>query len=114
VVGLLERHFGQLVDYGFTAAMEDDLDEIAGGDEEAGPWLGRFYFGDDGSVEGLKHLVSERLGEIDAREVNSIPISEDIVVRVGRYGPYVQKGEERASVPEDVPPDELTVEKAEE
>ena len=114
VVGLLERHFGQLVDYGFTAAMEDDLDEIAGGDEEAVPWLERFYFGGNGSGPGLKQLVSERLGEIDAREVNSIPISDDIVIRVGRYGPYVQRGDERASIPEDLPPDELTVEKAEE
>ena len=114
VVGLLEQHFGTLVDYGFTAAMEDDLDEIAGGDEEVVPWLERFYFGGNGSGAGLKQLVSERLGEIDAREVNSIPISDDIVVRVGRYGPYVQRGEERASVPEELPPDELTVQRAEE
>jgi DNA topoisomerase I len=114
VVGLLEQHFGKLVDYGFTAAMEDDLDEIAGGDEEVVPWLERFYFGGNGSGAGLKQLVSERLGEIDAREVNSIPISDEIVVRVGRYGPYVQRGDERASIPEDLPPDELTVQRAEE
>jgi DNA topoisomerase-1 len=127
VVGLLERHFGRLVDYGFTASMEDDLDSIANGERERVDWLTRFYFGDssadgDGAAEGLKELVHHRLGEIDAREVNSIPIGagddgEPIVVRVGRYGPYVQKGADgtdsaRASVPEDLPPDELTVEKA--
>ena len=115
VVGLLEQHFGKLVDYGFTASMEDDLDEIASGDEEAIPWLRRFYFGN--GQAGLKTIVSERLGEIDAREVNSIkigadPDGEDIVVRVGRYGPYLQRGEDRASVPEDLAPDELTIEKA--
>ena len=117
VVGLLEQHFGKLVDYGFTASMEDDLDEIASGDEEAIPWLRRFYFGN--GQAGLKTIVSERLGEIDAREVNSIPIGagsdgQEIVVRVGRYGPYLQRGDDRASVPEDLAPDELTVEKAEE
>ncbi|HEX4863869.1 MAG TPA: type I DNA topoisomerase, partial [Acidimicrobiales bacterium] len=114
VVGLLEHHFSDLVDYGFTASMEDDLDEIARGDQEATPWLTRFYFG-NGSV-GLKDLVSHNLGEIDAREVNSISIGgpdSGIVVRVGRYGPYVQRGEdERAPIPEDVAPDELTVERA--
>ncbi|HEU5034373.1 MAG TPA: type I DNA topoisomerase [Mycobacteriales bacterium] len=124
VVGLLERHFGRLVDYGFTAEMEDDLDEIATGERERAQWLGEFYFGTGAgdSDEGLKELVHHRLGEIDAREVNSIPVGvtddgEPIVVRVGRYGPYVQKGadgetSDRASVPEDLPPDELTVEKA--
>ncbi|HVA73859.1 MAG TPA: type I DNA topoisomerase [Acidimicrobiales bacterium] len=114
VVGLLERHFAKLVDYGFTASMEDDLDEIARGDEESVPWLTRFYFG-NGQL-GLKELVSHNLGEIDAREVNSIPIGgaeSGIVVRVGRYGPYVQRGEEeRASLPDDLAPDELTVERA--
>ncbi len=117
VVGLLERHFGELVDYGFTASMEDDLDEIADGHEEAIPWLTRFYFGN--GTPGLKTVVSEHLGEIDAREINSIPIGagangQEIVVRVGRYGPYVQRGEDRASIPEDLAPDELTIEWAEE
>jgi DNA topoisomerase-1 len=135
VVGLLEQHFGRLVDYGFTAEMEDDLDEIAGGGRERAQWLAAFYFGaasPDGAAkseggEGLKDLVHDRLGEIDAREVNSIPIgsapaeeggeAQPIVVRVGRYGPYVQHGVDgetsnRASVPEDLPPDELTVDKA--
>jgi DNA topoisomerase I len=122
VVGLLEQHFGRLVDYGFTASMEDDLDDIANGQRERGQWLADFYFGgaagsDGASAEGLKELVHHRLGEIDAREVNSIPIGADadavpILVRVGRYGPYVQRGDDRASVPDDLPPDDLTVEKA--
>ncbi|HEX3946664.1 MAG TPA: topoisomerase C-terminal repeat-containing protein, partial [Acidimicrobiales bacterium] len=138
VVGLLERYFGDLVDYGFTAAMENDLDEIAGGREESLPWLSRFYFGDgptgaangaeatggDGAANdtarlGLKTAVATHLGDIDAREINSIPIGRDgedreIVVRVGRYGPYLQRGDDRASIPDDVAPDELTVERAEE
>lgn len=127
VIGLLENYFPKLVDYGFTASMENDLDEIADGTEEAIPWLERFYFGtprngsatgDDGD-RGLKQAVLDRLGEIDAREVNSIPlgVTEDgemIVVRVGRYGPYLQRGEERASIPEDLAPDELTITRAEE
>jgi len=121
VVGLMEQHFGRLVDYGFTASMEDDLDAIANGSEQSADWLGRFYFGDGGTDEddphGLKQLVDERIGEIDAREVNSLPIGtaedgEPVVARVGRYGPYVQKGELRASIPDDMPPDELTVERA--
>ena len=143
VVGLLERYFGDLVDYGFTASMEDDLDEIADGREEALPWLTRFYFGDrragahgrhrpaDGNGaaarrsatpggSGLKAAVATHLGEIDAREINSIPIGDrrrrgaEIVVRVGRYGPYLQRGEDRASIPDDLAPDELTIERAEE
>ena len=128
VTGLLEQHFAKLVDYGFTASMEEDLDEIARGTEEAVPWLSRFYFGSGPAVNGsagglstdgagLKKMVEVQLGEIDAREINSIPIglSEDgtpVAVRVGRYGPYVQRGEERASVPEDIAPDELTMERA--
>ncbi|MGH9075662.1 MAG: topoisomerase C-terminal repeat-containing protein, partial [Acidimicrobiales bacterium] len=116
VVGLLERHFAELVDYGFTASMEDDLDGIAGGEEEAVPWLTRFYFGN--GRPGLKTIVAENLGEIDAREINSIPLAvgpdgRPVVVRVGRYGPYVQRGDERASVPEDLAPDELTLERVE-
>jgi DNA topoisomerase-1 len=121
VTGLLESHFARLVDYSFTAAMEDDLDEIAKGVEEAVPWLDRFYFGDraasDGDTTGLKQAVLDRLGSIDARQVNSIPIGADengevIVVRVGRYGPFLQRGDDRASVAEDVAPDELTPERA--
>jgi DNA topoisomerase I len=111
VVGLLEQHFGQLVDYDFTARMEDELDRIAAGDEDRVEWLGRFYFGDgDG---GLQELVSD-LGAIDAREINSLEIGDGVVLRVGRYGPYLERGEQRASVPEELAPDELTLEKAEE
>jgi DNA topoisomerase I len=113
VVQLLEVHFQQLVDYDFTARMEDDLDRIAAGDEERNRWLGRFYFG-DGSV-GLKELVTD-LGEIDARAVNSIPLPQapGVVVRVGRYGPYLERDGARASVPDDLAPDELTAERVEE
>jgi DNA topoisomerase-1 len=152
VVGLLEQYFGNLVDYGFTAAMEDDLDQIAQGAREALPWLTAFYFGAsaesvaalatadgapaDGNANGhtagngaangsgaatrgLKGEVAVHLGEIDAREINSIPIGDDaegraVVARVGRYGPYLQRDEDRASIPEDLPPDELTLERAEE
>ncbi|MBA3384454.1 MAG: type I DNA topoisomerase, partial [Actinobacteria bacterium] len=114
VTELLEKHFGRLVDYEFTARMEDDLDRIAAGDEGRVKWLRRFYFGDGEPDEaGLKALVGA-LSEIDARAVNTFPIpgAEDIVLRVGRYGPYVERGEERASVPPDLAPDELTLEKA--
>ncbi len=158
-IGLLEKHFGSLVDYDFTAAMEEDLDRIANGTMNRVDWLRRFYFGErsepnkrlsgersepdkrlsgersepdkrlsgdsasnnglGGTDPGLHELVSG-FGDIDAREVNSIPIGDGIVLRVGRYGPYVQRGpdgeesSQRASVPEDMAPDELTVEKAEE
>jgi DNA topoisomerase-1 len=115
VVSLLEQHFGQLVDYDFTARLEDDLDRIAAGDEERVEWLRRFYYGDGGGDDdgGLKALVSD-LAAIDAREVSSIEIGNGIALRVGRYGPYLQRGEQRVNVPADVVPDELTVEKAEE
>jgi DNA topoisomerase-1 len=113
VVSLLEKHFPNLVDYEFTAEMETDLDRIAGGEEESVPWLSAFYFGDD----GLKEKVAARLDEIDPREINSILIGEDdsgaeIVARVGRYGPYVERGDERGSIPDDLAPDEVTIEKA--
>jgi DNA topoisomerase-1 len=111
VVGLLEKHFGRLVDYDFTASMEDDLDRIAAGDEQRVEWLGRFYFGDGSG--GLHELVSD-LGAIDAREINSLEIGDGIVLRVGRYGPYLERDGQRASVPDELAPDELTVERAEE
>jgi DNA topoisomerase-1 len=133
VVNLLEKHFGRLVDYSFTAKMEDDLDRIARGEARSVPWLKRFYFGEgddkgaasgagngDGDhLSGLKELVTD-LGAIDAREISSFPVGEGIMLRVGRYGPYVERGEkeaeghQRADVPEDLAPDELTVEYAEE
>ncbi|MEU7347911.1 type I DNA topoisomerase [Streptomyces bacillaris] len=139
VVNLLEKHFGRLVDYDFTARMEDDLDRIARGEAQSVPWLKRFYFGAAGSGDdpagagsasdagngdgdhlgGLKELVTD-LGAIDAREISSFPVGNDIKLRVGRYGPYIERGEkdaeghQRADVPEDLAPDELTVELAEE
>jgi DNA topoisomerase-1 len=116
VVSLLEQHFPNLVDYAFTARMEDDLDDIAGGGQEAVPWLQRFYFGGE-AVPGLKVMVGDRLGEIDARSVNTIPLGvtvdgEAVVARVGRYGPYVQCGERTASLPDNLAPDELTLDAA--
>lgn len=130
VVGLMEQHFGQLVDYDFTAAMEDDLDSIASGDDSRVHWLSGFYFGTDGASSGseiaraggLKKLVGSNLEEIDARTVNSIPMfadaaGNDVVVRVGRYGPYLERivdGEsQRANLPDDLAPDELSEEIAE-
>ena len=125
LVRLLEDHFNNLVDYAFTARMEDDLDGIAAGTEEASPWLSRFYFGprdgtpgsEDGSAAGLRRMLTERLDTIDAREISTIPLGVDsegveVVARVGRYGPYLQRGEDRTSIPDDVPPDELTVQRA--
>jgi DNA topoisomerase-1 len=129
VVGLLEEHFGCLVDYDFTAAMEDELDSIASGAQHRTDWLTGFYFGSEqggttsvARVGGLKKLVGVNLEEIDAREVNSIPLftddaGHDVVVRVGRYGPYLERivdgAQQRANLPDDLPPDELTAEIAE-
>ncbi|MGI8806428.1 MAG: topoisomerase C-terminal repeat-containing protein, partial [Acidimicrobiales bacterium] len=117
VVNLLESHFGDLVDYAFTARMEDDLDGIAGGTQEAQPWLSKFYFGNGNGGPGLRDMVKERLEAIDPRLINSIPLGTDpdgkeIVVRVGRYGPYLSRDGETAAVPEGIAPDELTVDKA--
>ncbi|MBV1851918.1 type I DNA topoisomerase [Catellatospora tritici] len=147
VIGLLEQHYPRLVDYGFTAAMEDQLDQIAGGDATALEFLTSFYFGSPSAAEGsvaqaggLKKLVTEHLGEIDARSINSIKLFTDeqgrnVVVRVGKYGPYLQRGAngnghapgtdidpdaetasegDRVSVPDGIAPDELTPEKVEE
>ena len=109
VVTLLERHFPHLVDYAFTARMEDALDDIASGEAKRVPWLRRFYFGADGE-EGLKEMVSD-LSDIDARDVSSFPLAgTDIVVRVGRYGPYLERDGQRVNVPEGTAPDELTPE----
>ncbi|MFE2993516.1 type I DNA topoisomerase [Nocardia sp. NPDC059246] len=137
VIGLLEEHFGRLVDFDFTAAMEDDLDAIAGGREQRGNWLSSFYFGGDHGAEGsvarsggLKRMVGERLDGIDAREVNSIKLfsddeGRDVVVRVGKFGPYLERMvvnpddpdgspvSQRANLPDDLPPDELSPEVAE-
>lgn len=131
VIGLLEQHFARLVDYDFTAAMEDELDEIASGHERRTNWLNNFYFGGehgvDGSIArsgGLKKLVGGNLEEIDAREVNSIKLFDDaegraVNVRVGRNGPYLERmivGEDgeptpqRANLNDELTPDELTLE----
>ncbi|RAO58672.1 DNA topoisomerase [Micromonospora saelicesensis] len=146
VIGLMERHYPRLIDYDFTATMENELDEIAGGDHAAVDFLTAFYFGSSNGAGdqdiarsgGLKKLVTENLSDIDARSVNSIPLFTDddgreVVVRVGRYGPYLQRelpggeqptpaaeGEEggsqgdRAPIPEGLAPDELTPEKVHE
>ncbi|MGW2475322.1 type I DNA topoisomerase [Streptomyces sp. NPDC001665] len=138
VVNLLEKHFGRLVDYDFTARMEDDLDRIARGEAQSVPWLKRFYFGtqegddtagagaasdagngDGDHLGGLKELVTD-LGAIDAREISSFPVGNDIKLRVGKYGPYIERGEkdaegyQKADIPDDLAPDELSVEHAEE
>lgn len=116
VVRLLEDHFKDLVDYGFTARMEEELDLVASGQLERSRALKDFYYGtkDGDEFPGLEKLVNQ-LGEIDAKENSSFPIGESgIILRVGKYGPYLQRGEdERASVPPDLAPDELTPEKAE-
>jgi DNA topoisomerase-1 len=116
VVNLMEQHFDELVDYAFTAHVETDLDAIAAGDTQKDQWLRAFYFGDD-TLPGLKRLVEENLDEIDAAAINTFPIGVDadgteVVVKPGKYGPYVKRGDDTASVPEDLPPDELTLDKA--
>ncbi|HQR79608.1 MAG TPA: type I DNA topoisomerase [Actinomycetota bacterium] len=115
VVRLLEDHFGSLVDYDFTADLEEILDTVAAGQQSRTLVLGTFYFGGDdprgGRFVGL-HPMIERLPEIDPRENSSFPIDEEIVLRVGKFGPYLERGEQRANVPADLPPDELTTELA--
>ena len=119
VVGLMEKHFEGLVDYAFTARVEEDLDAIARNEQKKDQWLQRFYFGDDDDEQlpGLKRLVIENLDEIDAAAINTFPLGHDadgveIVVKPGKYGPYVKRGDDTASVPETLTPDELTVEMA--
>jgi len=114
-IALMEQHFTDFVDYAFTARMEDDLDQIASGNRESVPWLHDFFFGN--GHPGLEEMVESNLEAIDAREINSIPLGlapdgEPVVARAGRYGPYVQHGEDTAAVPEETAPDELTVELA--
>lgn len=113
VVSLLEQSFPRLVDYQFTAKMEDDLDRIADRREQTKPWLQRFYFGE----EGLKSLVENSLENVDTRLSRRIPIGKDeegeeIAARIGRYGPFLLWKGATASIPDRLPPDELTVEKA--
>ena len=112
---LLERHFDYLVDYGFTSRMEDDLDKIARGEERKVPWLSRFFRG-NGSPGLLGLIDAERVKEIDPRSlfmrVGKDAAGAEVVARVGRYGPYLARGDDRASIPDDLPPDELTIERA--
>ena len=120
VVRLLEEHFSDLIDYDFTAALEDDLDAIARGEQKRVEWLKSFYFGSDAQV-GLRQVV-DNVGEIDARALNSTRITDTATLRFGKYGPYLEvidpaKPDERGrivNVPEDLAPDELTAEKAQE
>ena len=112
---LMEKHLPKLVDYDFTAQMEDDLDAISRGEAKQTDYLRRFYFGN--GQPGLKKQLDHKAEEIDAREVCSIALgkvagtSEPVTIRVGRYGPYIEHGERRASIPDDLPPDELTLER---
>ncbi len=120
VVRLLEQHFSELVDYDFTAALEDDLDAIARGEQSRVDWLKEFYFGSEGHT-GLRNIV-ENLGEIDARELNSTRVTDTATLRIGRYGPYLEVTDpehpdaepRRVNLPEDMAPDELTAERAQE
>ena len=120
VVRLLEEHFADLIDYDFTAALEDDLDAIARGEQKRAEWLKSFYYGSDSHV-GLRQVV-DNLGEIDARALNSTPITDTATLRFGKYGPYLEVIDPNApdekprivNVPEDLAPDELTPAKAQE
>jgi DNA topoisomerase-1 len=125
LVKLMEKHLADLVDYQFTARMEDDLDAISRGEAEHVKYLHSFYFGHD--ADGLKHQVENNLGEIDVREICRFPIgappgpdgdgewpAEPIYLRVGKFGPFLEHGERRARVPDELAPDEMTVEKAQE
>jgi DNA topoisomerase-1 len=121
VVRLLEDFFTDLVQYDFTAGMEDDLDRIAGGQEDRVGWLTSFYFGSD-KHRGLRNVI-DNLGDIDAKSINSIKLNDEITLRIGKYGPYLEVADEdaeaeatprRVNIPEDLAPDELTVAKAQE
>jgi DNA topoisomerase-1 len=121
VVRLLEDFFTELVDYDFTATLEADLDKIADGEEDRVDWLNGFYFGSEGHP-GLRNVI-DNMGEIDARAVNSVAIADDITLRIGKYGPYLEvvdpSGDleatpRRVNLPQDLAPDELTPEKARE
>ena len=114
VTGLLEQHFTKLIDYEFTASMEEDLDRIANGDEERVAWLTKFFYGSENNP-GLADLSAD-LGAIDAQAINTMKMGEDIEIRVGRFGAYLQQGQgddrKFANIPEEMAPDELTLPKA--
>ncbi|MDO5720572.1 MAG: type I DNA topoisomerase [Actinomycetaceae bacterium] len=118
VTKLLEDNLGNLVDYDFTASMERDLDHIATGEQDRVAWLRSFYLGEGDEApkvaeegQGLRHQV-ESLGDIDARAINSRDLGGGITLRVGKFGPYLEREDgKRANVPDDIAPDELTPEK---
>lgn len=129
VIRLLEDHLGSLVDYDFTAQMEDYLDQISRNEQGFLEYLREFYFGDDasdsakpgdGKVVGLKRLIESKASEIDPRAMSRFSLGtpeegeyrEEVAVRVGRFGPFVEQGERRASIPDQLPPDEITLAKA--
>ncbi|MFM8648202.1 MAG: type I DNA topoisomerase, partial [Actinomycetota bacterium] len=122
VVTLLERHFGEIVDYQFTAGVEEELDQIANKALAKDEWLRAFYFGDaemgDLGELGLKRLIEQNITDIDAAEINSFTIGTDpstgevVAVKPGKYGPYVKRGDDTASVPDALTPDELTLNEA--
>ncbi|MEN9803784.1 MAG: topoisomerase, partial [Actinomycetota bacterium] len=122
VVTLLERHFGDLVDYAFTAGVEEELDEIANKALSKDEWLHSFYFGDaergDLGELGLKRLIEQNITDIDAAAINSFSIGADpstgevVAVKPGKYGPYVKRGDDTAGVPDTLAPDELTLDEA--
>ncbi|MFZ9697085.1 MAG: type I DNA topoisomerase [Ilumatobacteraceae bacterium] len=121
VIRLLENHFTTLIDYKFTASVEEDLDAIARGEREKNDWLHQFYFGTPGQLEkepGLKKIVADNLDEIDAAEINTFPLGkhpdsgDDVVVKPGKYGPYVRCGENTAGVPDTLTPEDLTLDVA--
>ena len=121
VVRLLEDFFSDLVEYDFTASMEDDLDRIADGKEDRVDWLNSFYFGSD-RHRGLRSVI-DNLGEIDAKSINSIKLDDEVTLRIGKYGPYLEVADpdaapeatpRRVNIPPELAPDELTVAKAHE
>ncbi|MEY3423877.1 MAG: topoisomerase, partial [Actinomycetota bacterium] len=116
VVKLMKNHFTELVDYTFTATVEEELDEISQGLRVKEVWLGEFYYGNGKELPGLKPLVEHNIANIDAAALNAFPVGmhpttgEEIVLRPGKFGPYVRCGDNTASVPETMTPDELNVE----
>ena len=116
VVKLMKNHFTELVDYAFTATVEEELDEISQGLRVKEVWLGEFYYGNGKELPGLKPLVEHNIANIDAAALNAFPVGmhpttgEEIVLRPGKFGPYVRCGDNTASVPETLTPDELNVE----
>jgi DNA topoisomerase I len=118
---LMEEHLPKLVDYQFTAQMEDLLDAVSRKEAEHISYLRDFYFGQDGDRQsGLKQTLDNKIKEVDAREISRFPLGtpetgahrEDVIVRVGKYGPFIEQGTRKASIPQEMAPDELTLEKA--